>query len=114
MEIVFKMLEDGAFVAGDRGSGMTSYAYPSSPHANVAKKHPKAVAEDMLGSERQDFRNIQAIKEYDRKNWETLEKTAALTVQTGQCCEHGSGAPGGVCAKCEADNRLLMDAVHGE
>ena len=76
MDIVFKMLDDGGFVAGDRGSGMTSYAYPSSPDATVAKKYPKAVAEDMLGSERMDFRAIPAIKEYDRKNWETLGETA--------------------------------------
>ena len=29
MDVVFKMFEDGGFVAGDRDSGMTStYAYP--------------------------------------------------------------------------------------
>jgi hypothetical protein len=69
MNIAFKMLADGGFVAGDRGSRMTSYAYPSSPHAIVAKKHPKAVAEDMLGSERMSYRGIETVQEYDRKNW---------------------------------------------
>ena len=75
MDLVFKMLEDGGFVAGDRGSGMTSYAYPSSPHANVAKKHPKLVAEDMLSREWMQARNIPAVKEYDRLNWKLLEET---------------------------------------
>ena len=76
MDVVFKMFEDGGFVAGDRDSGMTSYAYPSSPHATVAKNHSQAIAEDMLGSERQDFRAIPAIKEYDRKNWLLLDPPA--------------------------------------
>jgi len=72
MNVVFKMLDDGGFVAGDRDSGMTSYAYPSSPHAIVAKKHAKLVAEDMLGSERMSYRAVPAIKQYDLKNWELL------------------------------------------
>ena len=76
MDVVFKMLDDGGFVAGDRDSGMTSYAYPSSPHANVAKKHPKLVAEDMLGSEWMQARSIPAVKEYDRKNWLLLDPPA--------------------------------------
>jgi hypothetical protein len=53
---------------------MTSYAYPSSPHANVAKKHPKAVAEDMLSQERIAYRSVKAIIEYDNKNWALLEQ----------------------------------------
>jgi hypothetical protein len=69
MDLKFRMLDDGGFVAGDCDSEMTSYAYPSSPHALVAKNHPKAVAEDMLGSERIEYRAVPAVKEYDRKNW---------------------------------------------
>lgn len=69
MDIVFKMLDDGGFVAGDRDSEMTSYAYPSSPHAIVAKKYPKLVAEEMIENERMNYRAIPAVKEYDRKNW---------------------------------------------
>lgn len=70
--IVYKMLPDGGFVAGDMASQFTAYAYPSSPHALVAKKYPKAVAEDMLGSERADYRKLDAVKEYDRRNWDLL------------------------------------------
>jgi len=83
MEVIFKMLEDGGFVAGDRGSGMTSYAYPSSPHAIVAKKHAKLVAEDMVTSERMSYRAIPAIKEYDRKNWLLLDGATQEQTLTG-------------------------------
>ncbi len=41
-------------------------------------------------------------------------KTVALAVQSQSCCESGIGAPDGVCAKCEASNAELMDAVYGE
>ena len=73
MDAVFKALEDGGFVAGDKGSGMTSYAYPSSPHALVARRYPKQVAEDMLASERIYYRSVPAIRKYDRKNWMLIE-----------------------------------------
>jgi hypothetical protein len=72
MNVVFAMINNGGFVAGDRDSGMTSYAYPSSPHALVAKKYPKLVAEDMLGSERMSYRSVPAVKEYDLANWRKL------------------------------------------
>jgi len=74
MSVVFKMLPDGGFIAGDTGSRLTSYAYPSSPHAIVAKKHPRAVAEDMLGAEKVHYRQLDSVKEYDNRNWETLEE----------------------------------------
>ena len=69
MKAVFKMLDDGGFVAGDADSRMTAYAYPTSPHAIVAKRYPKLVAEEMLESERVCFRKVPAVKEYDAKNW---------------------------------------------
>ena len=83
MNIVFRMMPDGGFVAGDRDSEMTSYAYPSSPHALVAKKHPKAVAEDMLASERMDYRKIPAILEYDAANWRKI----AGASETARCAK---------------------------
>lgn len=72
MDIIFRMLDDGGFVAGDRDSEMTSYAYPSSPHAILAKKYPKLIAEEMLASERSDYRKIPAIQEYDAANWRKI------------------------------------------
>ena len=77
MNPVFKMLPDGGFVAGDTDSRLTSYAYPSSPHAIVAKKHARLVAEDMLGSERIEYRKIPAIAEYDARNWKLLTDEAS-------------------------------------
>lgn len=76
MKPVFAMLLDGAFVAGDQDSGMTSYAYPNSPHANVAKQHPRAVAEDMLSSERMSYRSVPMVKEHDLANWRRLRDAA--------------------------------------
>ncbi len=35
----------------------------------------------------------------------------ALLANQPTCCELGIGAPGGICAKCEADNQLLMDGL---
>lgn len=74
MDVVFKMLDDGGFVAGDRDSEMTSYAYPSSPYALAAKNYPKLVAEDMLASERIHYRNVPAVKEHDDRNWRLLSR----------------------------------------
>lgn len=76
MDIVFRMMPDGGFVAGDRDSEMTSYAYPSSPHAIVAKRYPKLVAEEMLASERSDYRKIPAIADYDAANWRKIAGTS--------------------------------------
>lgn len=39
---------DGAFLAGDTDTGRACYAYPSSPHATRAKRHPAAVATEMV------------------------------------------------------------------
>jgi hypothetical protein len=73
---VWKLLDDGGFVAGDKDSRMTSYAYPSSPHANVAKRYPKLVAEEMLDSERLYLRKVPAIQDYDFKNWLLIGENA--------------------------------------
>ena len=35
---------------------------------------------------------------------------AELVLVTPRCCEDGYGAPGGVCARCEADNMALVGA----
>lgn len=69
MSIVFKLLPDGGFVAGDTESRMTSYAYPTSPLAKVARHSPKTVAEEMLAREMPFFRVAPSILEYDQRNW---------------------------------------------
>jgi uncharacterized protein (DUF608 family) len=73
--IVFKILPDGGFVAGDTATGVTSYAYPSSIYATAARKKPAKVAADMIQGESSLSRTYsEYAKEYDRKNWETLNK----------------------------------------
>lgn len=74
MNVIFKMLPDGGFIAGDTDSRLTSYAYPSSPHAIVAKKYPRTVAEDILGAEKLHYRQLDSVKEYDARNWKILEE----------------------------------------
>lgn len=75
MTIKFKILPDGGFVAGDTESGLTSYAYPSSPYAISARKNPAKVAATMIRGEGALSRTYsEHAKEYDRKNWETLNK----------------------------------------
>lgn len=72
MKVQFAYLTNGAFVAGDMNSGMTSFAYPSSPHAIVAKKYPALVAAEMIESERMSYRSIPAVQDYDCRNWKIL------------------------------------------
>jgi hypothetical protein len=43
-----------------------------------------------------------------------MRPVTALATQEPHCCNNGIGAPGGVCARCEADNRTLIDAVYAE
>ena len=46
--IVYRMFEDGGFVAGDTATERTSYAYPTSTHAIDAKRNPAKVAAEMV------------------------------------------------------------------
>jgi hypothetical protein len=72
MTIIFKLLSDGAFVAGDTASGTTYYSYPTSANAEAAKKHPERqsiYAQSMIDSQR---RNNGIGAEYDDANWKRL------------------------------------------
>lgn len=69
--IFHKLDKDGGFTAGDSESRMTSYAFPTSTHANRAKQSPMEVAEEMLANETRhgfdhEFR-------YDDSNWCKLQ-----------------------------------------
>jgi hypothetical protein len=73
MAITYKLLEDGAFVAGDTDSRLTSYAYPTSIHATKAKRRPGKVAAAMIAGEEAAItatRNIRS--DYDERNWQRL------------------------------------------
>lgn len=72
MTIIFKLLSDGAFVAGDTASGKTAYAYPTSTNAEAAKKATPArrqkLAASMVGYEIATGDRA----EYDARHWRQL------------------------------------------
>jgi hypothetical protein len=70
--IRYKILPNGAFVAGDTESGFTCYAYQSSQHADAARKSPAKVAEKMIRKELKSSRASMYAKDYDARNWQIL------------------------------------------
>ena len=70
--IVFSLLPDGAFVCGDTESRLTSYAYPTSQHANAAKRKGESVACEMMRMERAFFRQTASVRQYDARNWNRM------------------------------------------
>jgi hypothetical protein len=48
MSIVYKMLPDGGFLAGDTETRRTSYAFATSPFALLANKSPEKIATEMM------------------------------------------------------------------
>lgn len=73
---VFRIMPDGGFVAGDRGSGVTSYAYPSSPHATQAKRNPARTAAIMVRRAKEAAHTIpeHIRKPYDARCWAMLDQ----------------------------------------
>ena len=71
MQIVFGFTQDNGFVAGDITSGVTSYAYQTSTHANAAKRSPNKVAAEMIEHELR-WRTYPYDKGYDARNWQSL------------------------------------------
>lgn len=59
---------DGAFVAADLASGLTSYAYRSSSFATDAKRNPVRVATLMIEGEQWRAFLAPAFHEYDKIN----------------------------------------------
>lgn len=58
---------NGGFVCGDRKSGLTAYAYPTSTHARQAKRKPLDVAIVMLSKQ-----PTHRPEGYDARNWEMM------------------------------------------
>lgn len=75
--IVHKLLPDGGFVAGDTESRATCYAYPTSIHANMARRAPDKAAREMLTDGWRGFPDI--VARYDAGNWAMLESAALTT-----------------------------------
>jgi hypothetical protein len=72
--IVYNLLPDGGFVCGDTETRRTSYAYPSSPHADAAKRKPAKVALEMMARENAcTFAASPLCASYNVRNWNELE-----------------------------------------
>jgi hypothetical protein len=72
--IVYKLDADGGFTAGDRETGFTSYAYPSSIYAMYAKNDPQATADRMMKVENDlaSLRVVESVRQHDERNWVRL------------------------------------------
>jgi hypothetical protein len=74
----YRLLPDGAFVAGDTSTGRTAYAYPTSDHATQAKRQPERVAREMVDRENSfgAWRDAKggrvACDEFDARQWARL------------------------------------------
>lgn len=71
-DISYKLLPDGGFVCGERVTGLTAYAYPTSTNATKARKEPLKVAQAMLAAEYASFRQVQSVREGDAWHWVIL------------------------------------------
>ena len=73
--IIFRMLPDGGFIVGDRTTGLTSYAFPTSIYAEAARFWPARAATLMLQQENKcaAARAIfKSVREFDAQNWNDL------------------------------------------
>lgn len=87
MNATYRLLADGGFVAGDRATGRTAYAYPTSPNAEAARKAPLTVAREMLAES-----NVIAQtpvwgrqQDYDSRNWLLLAGCRHQLDTAGYC-----------------------------
>ena len=71
-DVVYKMLDNGAFVCGDTKQRITGYVHPGNPSAGRARENPEVVASEILRRER-DRRDILEPTEADVANWKLLE-----------------------------------------
>ena len=72
--IVYRMLDDGAFIAGDTATERTSYAYPTSTYATQARRDADRIAAKMMAQENKGGRAA-CVADYDARNWKRLNET---------------------------------------
>lgn len=95
--ITYLLCDDGGFVARCDGCGITSYAYPTSVHAEKAKRRADKVALVMLDGDHTDvdreLREHTFIVEYDHRNNARLATPKAVKA-TGYDCRFLAPAGG--------------------
>lgn len=81
--ILYAIDQFGGFTAGDTESGYTSYAYPSSEHAQDAKHDPEDAAMEMIASEL-NWTRPEYLSEitYDILNWKRIDEYSEGSEQT--------------------------------
>ena len=69
--MIFWHLDDqGGFTAGDTETGLTAYAYPTSPSATSARRDPRRIAAMLVANEDPLWRTIApGVARYDAENW---------------------------------------------
>jgi hypothetical protein len=71
--IAYAFPKDGGFIAVDKATGRTAFAYATSPHETAARKHPLKVAREMLANvytpTNPDSPSAAKVKAYDERNW---------------------------------------------
>lgn len=72
MTIKYRLLDNGAFIAGDTKTGRTVYAYPTSEHASLAYQRPFCTALRMMASENAMGAYRDTHDDYDLRNWYRL------------------------------------------
>lgn len=79
MALVYRLLPDGAFVAGDTVTRQTAYCYPTSGHARAAVNSPATVARIIVNDANDEARFIPpTIRDpYNERNWKHID--SALT-----------------------------------
>jgi hypothetical protein len=70
--ILFKLDAQGGFTCGDTETGRTAYAYPTSSHAQAAKKQPELVAAKMMANENSSSRIWRDTKLHNEKDAERM------------------------------------------
>lgn len=82
--ILFYTRPDGAFVAGDTRTGITSYAYPTSHHAQAARTRAAQTAARMLAEEMNRSRIPEANGQRERAFKRDAELLAELRQKGSQ------------------------------
>ncbi len=72
MRITYMMDEQGGFTAGDRATTRTAYAYPTSPHATMARTMPERVAREMLKAANACSVPEDIRRDYDGRHWHAM------------------------------------------
>ena len=67
--VIYKFLENGAFVAGDTLTRITGYAYQTSINARLARQNPLKIASEMV-RQQNGYQHI--LDEYNAQNWELI------------------------------------------